>query len=76
VDDLDKYDGKKVSTEEWERYRNDLDRLRGHKRVWLIFSHAYLWKENRMIQSYLDSIGKRIDFFEAPGSFVYLYDLS
>jgi hypothetical protein len=76
VDDLDKVDGKKVSAEEWERYRSDLNKLRGNKRVWLIFSHAYLWKENKMIQSYLDSIGKRIDFFENPGSFVYLYDLS
>ena len=76
VDDLDKYDGKKVTASELERYRSDLDKLRGNKRVWLIFSHSYLWKENKMIQSYLDSIGKQIDFFEAPGSFVYLYDLT
>ncbi len=76
VDDLDKYDGKKVTASELERYRSDLDKLRGNKRVWLIFSHSYLWKENKMIRSYLDSIGKQIDFFEAPGSFVYLYDLT
>ena len=75
VDDLDKYDGKKVSEEEWQRYKSDLDKLRGNK-VWLIFSHAYLWKENQMILSYLDTIGKRLDFYQKPGSFVYLYDLS
>ena len=75
VDDLDKYDGKDVSAAEWERYKNDLDKLRGHERVWLLFSHSYLWEENEMIQSYLDSIGKQIDYFETPGSFVYLYDL-
>ncbi|GET37346.1 glycosyltransferase family 39 protein [Microseira wollei] len=76
VDDLDKYDGKKLSEAEWQRYKNDLDKLRGNKRVWLLFSHATVASENKKIKSYLDTIGKQINFFERPGAFVYLYDLS
>ncbi|MEM9924887.1 MAG: hypothetical protein AAF915_14225, partial [Cyanobacteria bacterium P01_D01_bin.50] len=76
VDDLDQYDGRKLSAAEEERYKQDLNKLRGNKRVWLIFSHAHVKSENKMIKSYLDSIGKQIDFFETVGAFVYLYDLS
>lgn len=76
VDDLDKYDGKKLSAAEEERYEQDLDKLRGNKRVWVIFSHAHVKSENKMIKSYLDKIGKKMDSFKAVGAFVYLYDLS
>lgn len=76
VDDLDKYDGRKLSAAEEERYRQDLNKLRGNKRVWLIFSHAHIGSENEMMKSYLDKIGKKIDLFETVGAFVYLYDLS
>jgi 4-amino-4-deoxy-L-arabinose transferase-like glycosyltransferase len=76
IDDLDQYDGRKLSPAEEERYKQDLDKLRGNQRVWLIFSHAHVSSENKMIKSYLDKIGKKIDFFETVGAFVYLYDLS
>jgi len=76
VDDLDKFDGKRVSVEEWKRYKKDLDNLRGNKRVWLIFSHANITAENEMIKSYLDSIGNKIDEFHSIVAFVYLYDLT
>lgn len=76
IEDLDKYDGFKVTDRELQRYKADLDKLRGHKRVWLLFSHAWIAKENKLIEAYLDSIGKEVDFFETTGAFVYLYDLS
>ncbi|MCA1990448.1 MAG: glycosyltransferase family 39 protein [Coleofasciculus sp. S288] len=77
VDDLDKQDGKRhLSDAERERYQKDLDKLRGNKRVWLLFSHANVDSENEMVKTYLDSIGKQVDFFERPGAFVYLYDLT
>lgn len=76
VDDLDEYDGRSLSDKERKRYENDLDKLRGNKRVWLIFSHSHVGAENAMMKSYLDKIGKQIDYFESPGAFVYLYDLS
>ncbi len=76
IDDLDKYDGRKLSAAEEERYKQDLNKLRGNERVWMIFSHAHVSSENKMMKSYLDQIGKQIDYFETVGAFVYLYNLS
>lgn len=77
IDDLDKKDGQGTSEEEWQRYKSDLDKLRGNKRVWIIFSHIRTWdKESERITSYLDVFGKQIDAYMREGSFVYLYDLS
>lgn len=76
VDDLDKFDGKTLSAEEAKRYKIDLDKLRGNSRVWVLFSHAYITSENQLIESYLNSIGKKNDSFHVKGAFVYLYDLS
>ena len=75
VDDLDKYDGKDLSVAEVQRYQDDLNKLRGEDRVWVMFSHAHLGSENAMIEAHLNSIGKRIDAFTSKGAFVYLYDL-
>lgn len=73
VDDLE--DGEKVSPEEWQRYQQDFDGLRGNSRVWMLFSHTDgAAEETTMVLSYLDRIGKKIDSFECPGAFVYLYD--
>jgi len=76
VDDLDQYDGKKLSITEKKRYEKDLDKLRGNKRVWLLFSHNHISAEKRFLNYYLNQIGMRIDTFKQPGSYVYLYDLS
>jgi len=56
----------------------DLDQLRGHERVWLLFAH---FKGNGLnyetiYLSYLDVIGHKIDLFNDVGASVYLYDLS
>ena len=75
VDDLD--DGEKVSPEEWRRYQQDFDRLRGNPRVWVLFSHTDGAKEEEiMVLSYLDRIGKKVDRFSATGAFVYLYNFN
>ena len=76
VDDLDEFDGKDLSDKERKRYENDLNKLRGNKRVWVLFSHSHVSSENEMMKTYLDKIGKQIDYFQRPGAFVYLYDLS
>jgi len=76
VDDLDEYDGKKLSIAEKARYKKDLDRLRGNKRVWLLFSHNHLPAEKRFFKAYLKEIGVRIDRFGEKKSYVSLYDLS
>ncbi|NEO55368.1 MAG: hypothetical protein F6K54_21235 [Okeania sp. SIO3B5] len=76
VDDLDKYDGQELSIAEMTRYEKDLDKLRGNKRVWLLFSHTHIPAERRFLNYYLNEIGLRMDTFEKPGSYVYLYDFS
>ncbi len=58
-----------------QRYKNDLDKLRGNSRVWLLFSHVTRNTEYIPIKTYLDTIGTEVDMFEAKGSFVYLYNL-
>ncbi len=52
----------------------DLEKLRQHGRVWVIFSHI-TESEKMLFFKYLDSVGKRLDEFHQPGSFVYLYQL-
>lgn len=75
VDDLE--DGDEVSAPEWQRYQKDLDQLKGHQRVWMIFSHTQDFpEEESLVLTYLDYLGKSLDFFDRPGAFVYLYDLS
>ena len=76
VDDLDRYDGQELSITEMTRYEQDLDKLRGNKRVWLLFSHNHIPAEKKFLNYYLNEIGLRIDSFEKPGSYVYLYDMS
>ncbi|MDJ0577372.1 MAG: glycosyltransferase family 39 protein [Xenococcaceae cyanobacterium MO_234.B1] len=75
VDDLDIYDGKKLSEAEWQRYKKDLDNLRGNSRVWVLFSHLNRNSEYKPIKTYLDTIGTELDRFETKGAFVHLYNL-
>jgi hypothetical protein len=67
------------SREDWDGYEQDLERLRGHRRVWLVFSHIFDWKEvdeRALFLQLLDNIGERLDGFETQGAAIYLYDLS
>jgi hypothetical protein len=64
------------SREDWNKYIQDLNQLRGKKRVWLIFSHVFGYEE-LFFRQYLDRIGgKQLDEFKRPKAAVYLYDLS
>jgi hypothetical protein len=67
------------SRDDWDGYRQDLEQLRGHRRVWIVFSHIYDWKDvddRVLFLQLLDDIGKRSDGFETHGAAIYLYDLS
>lgn len=75
IDDLDHIHGKGLSKPEWQRYKADLNNLRGNSRVWLLFSHANVSSENKAIKKYLDTIGMKQDYFETKGAYVYLYNL-
>jgi hypothetical protein len=66
----------------------DLEKLRGNKRVWALFSHSLnqclstheLGDENLdeegFLVEYLDGIGFRVDSVKSPGAVGYLYDLT
>jgi hypothetical protein len=60
-------------------YTKDLDKLRGNKRVWFVFSHVIESvgiDEEKFFLYYLDSAGKRIDYYKGDEAAIYLYDLS
>jgi hypothetical protein len=71
---------------DWRIYENDVGRLRGDRRVWMIFSHTWtggerVYYENndgvdeQKLFSYdIDAIGHRLDTARAPGAAAYLYD--
>jgi hypothetical protein len=56
----------------------DLNRLRGRRRVWFIYSHLYS-DEPAFVKQHLlrrlDEMGKRLSAFTEPGANAYLYDL-
>jgi hypothetical protein len=64
-----------------EQFFNDVEALRGNSRVWFIFS-AVLdcggceGDKQQFYLDYLDSLGVRMDSFNAPGANGYLYNLS
>jgi hypothetical protein len=75
VDEVIGVDGQ----QRWALYQADLDKLRGQKRVWILFSH--IWRtgevdEEALFLNYLDMIGNRLDSMRATGASAYLYDLS
>jgi hypothetical protein len=68
----------KKARDNWKIYDNDLDKLRGHNRVWVLFSHVRKGSgvdEEKYFLKHLSSIGKRLDAMKKNGAAVYLYDL-
>jgi hypothetical protein len=67
-------------------YLRQIDVERGKRRVWILMSHTsagFRFDERRLLNSYLDTIGTRLDEFHAPAedtspqrAAVFLYDLS
>jgi len=57
-------------------YMTEVEALRGHERVWVLFSHVYEngdFNERDFILGLLDSMGKQLRQFREPGASVYLY---
>lgn len=64
----------------WVDHINQLNKLRGNKRVWFLFSHVRLYisrgsVNEKFIVNYLDSIGERIESFKTNDASIYLYNL-
>jgi uncharacterized membrane protein len=67
-----------AAREHWQSYLDDLDRLRGRQRVWILLSHTYRGSEvdeKKLILHHLDQIGERLSSNRAHGAEAYLYDL-
>ncbi len=67
------------SRDDWTGYYRDIERLKGNKRVWFIFSHIATHlggNEEKLFLSYLNLIGNQIISFTTSGASAYLYDLS
>lgn len=68
------------SAEIFKEYIKDLDKLKGHKRVWVLFTSNIVKdgiNEEKFLVYHLDTTGKRLDSFGRSGiADVYLYDLS
>ena len=83
--EVSKYYGPEVPIEQsllekFKIYANDLDQLKGHERVWILFTSVIprdVTTQEIFFIYHLESIGKKIDFFESSQkSAAYLYDLS
>lgn len=54
-------------------YRDELARLAGSGRVWIVFSHTYQSEES-LIRAYAEGLGVCKKVLHAPGAAVYLFD--
>lgn len=60
------------------KYLEDIEKLRGYRRVWFVFSHNCSWcivNEQEFFLEYLNKIGVKMGEFLSDGASVYLYDL-
>lgn len=66
--------------DDWKIFEEDLKKLRGHDRVWVIFSHAYDRRsgldEEDVFVYLLDRLGTQMDSFTETEASAYLYDFS
>ena len=61
----------------WQTLLSEVDQQRGQARVWFVCLHIQKPDQTVLVYlSYLDHIGVRLDAYHAPGSAVYLYDLT
>lgn len=71
---------KQSSSEIFNLYHKELDKLKGKKRVWLLFTAAIPKNgidEERFLIYHLEKSGRQLDYHGSSGiSAVYLYDLS
>ena len=63
---------------DWEIYEKDIEQLRSHRRVWLLFSHTHgpsgRDDEEKLFLYLVDKRAARLDYFKSAGAAVYLYD--
>ncbi len=68
-----------ASRENPEKYIEDVEQLRGNRRVWFVFSHNCDWcvvNEEEFILEHLDRIGIKVAEYKSGAASMYLYDLN
>jgi hypothetical protein len=61
-----------------ERYKEDVEKLVGEPRVWVVLSHIYDWgpvNEGALILQHLERRGKRVEAHPKKDGGLYLFDL-
>ncbi|NJL55389.1 hypothetical protein HC928_09550 [bacterium] len=63
--------------QELQMYREDVDRLKGNPRVWILVSDTRIRDRTKFVLAHLQTIGKRLEVYKSsvPSSFVELYNL-
>ncbi|MBI2039463.1 glycosyltransferase family 39 protein [Candidatus Microgenomates bacterium] len=70
------------SSEKLAEYAQDMEKLKGSRRIWFVFSHVANVKgipdvtEEQFFISKLDRMGKKLDEYHTTGASIYLYDLA
>ncbi len=57
------------------QYIEDINSLRGKKRVWFVFSHLYR-NEMNLFLNHLRKVGLEVGYFKSNGAYAFLYDFS
>ena len=68
-----------MSRDDPKKYLEDIKKLRGHDRVWFVFTHncdTCVVHEQRYYVQHLNKTGIQISRLHAPGTNLYLYDLN
>lgn len=76
----DKNDFYAFSVDNLNEFTVDLDKLRGKKRVWVLFAHLPPSRagirDESFFEYYLNSTGTKLDYYKSVDSAVYLYNMS
>jgi hypothetical protein len=54
-------------------YLDELARLKGHRRVWVIFSHRHRDEES-LVRAYAEGMGRSVEVIKESGAAAYLFD--
>ena len=57
-------------------FTDGINKLKGYKRVWILFSEIIRKEQEPLVLKYLNEMGVMLLNFQRPGVRVYLYDLS
>ncbi|MFB2834759.1 glycosyltransferase family 39 protein [Floridanema evergladense] len=64
----------KFSEQGWQQFKNQSNQLKNKQRIWFVFPGLNKKKEP-FVKLHLDRIGQKLDYFNQPGAFTYLYQM-